>query len=335
MKVNLDPNNKIQLMASIVITQKNTDNYICLIYNNKVFKLKKEEKIQLVLKKLQTEGLFIYEIIKVLGDNYANNLLKSLQKREMLRNFFVSNYLNTPVEKQLLYWSEFADNPNLIQQNIENVKVTIIGAGGTGSIILQHLVAAGLKNIHIVDFDIVNMSNLNRQLCFGINSVGKEKTQETIKYLLFMRNDLNITTTTCCIDSFVKLNTICEKNIPDLIICCADKPPLDIRIWHTQICIEKNIPVIFGGVGLHDGNIGPFLTNKADALKYLTKLEQCKTIVNIEEVISPSICWTNSLMAILMAGDILKFLSQTEEPLSKDKCIKINFKTLDKVIEVL
>lgn len=328
---NLKFNSKIQLCITVIINEEEKN--IFLIYNKKIFKLKKDEKIFFILKKLQTEGMFVYEISEILGNKYTDNLLKSLQKRGMLRNYFISNYLNTPVEKQVLYWSTFADNPNLIQENIQNAKVSVIGVGGTGSIILQHLVAVGLKNIHIVDFDIVTISNLNRQLCFGIDSVGKEKIQETIKYLLFMRSDLNLTMTTCYIDNFSQLNTIYEKNIPDLIVCCADHPPLDIRIWHTQICIEKNIPIIFGGVGLHDGSVGPFIINKPDALKYLNKLEQYKTIINAKEVISPSICWTNSLISILMVGDILKFLSKTEEPLSKAKYININFKTLDKTIE--
>ena len=57
------------------------------------------------------------------------------------------------------------------QNKISNAKVLVIGAGGLGCPILQYLTAAGIGTLGVIDFDIVEESNLQRQVLFGTSSL--------------------------------------------------------------------------------------------------------------------------------------------------------------------
>lgn len=63
------------------------------------------------------------------------------------------------------------------QQKLKKAKVLVIGSGGLGSPVLLYLAAAGVGTIGIVDFDVVDDSNLQRQVLFGIDEIGKPKVE--------------------------------------------------------------------------------------------------------------------------------------------------------------
>jgi sulfur-carrier protein adenylyltransferase/sulfurtransferase len=69
------------------------------------------------------------------------------------------------------------------QQKLKAAKVLVVGSGGLGSPVLLYLAAAGVGTIGIVDFDIVDDSNLQRQVLFGVESVGKPKVEAAKKRL--------------------------------------------------------------------------------------------------------------------------------------------------------
>ena len=68
----------------------------------------------------------------------------------------------------------------------------MIGAGGLGSIILYYLAAAGVGNIKIVDNDVVSLSNLQRQILFKNEDLGKKKVLAAKKNLLSLNPLINI-----------------------------------------------------------------------------------------------------------------------------------------------
>src|SRR5258707_5800579 len=63
------------------------------------------------------------------------------------------------------------------QQKLRAAKVLVIGSGGLGSPVLLYLAAAGVGTIGIVDFDVVDDSNLQRQVLFGVDEIGKPKVE--------------------------------------------------------------------------------------------------------------------------------------------------------------
>jgi len=77
------------------------------------------------------------------------------------------------------------------QDKLTQAKVLVIGAGGLGCPILQYLAAAGIGTLGIVDFDIIEESNLQRQILFGMSTLGKNKALAAKERL----EDLNPTIT--------------------------------------------------------------------------------------------------------------------------------------------
>src|SRR6266481_1980582 len=63
------------------------------------------------------------------------------------------------------------------QQKLKAAKVLVVGSGGLGSPVLLYLAAAGVGTIGIVDFDVVDDSNLQRQVLFGVNEIGQPKVE--------------------------------------------------------------------------------------------------------------------------------------------------------------
>src|ERR1700752_5060738 len=63
------------------------------------------------------------------------------------------------------------------QQKLKQAKVLVVGAGGLGCPVLQYLTAAGIGTIGIIDFDKIEESNLQRQILYSIEDIGKYKAE--------------------------------------------------------------------------------------------------------------------------------------------------------------
>lgn len=78
------------------------------------------------------------------------------------------------------------------QKKLKAAKVLVIGSGGLGSPLLLYLAAAGVGNIGIVDFDVVDDSNLQRQVLFGVSEIGKPKAEAAKARLQSLNPYINI-----------------------------------------------------------------------------------------------------------------------------------------------
>jgi adenylyltransferase/sulfurtransferase len=78
------------------------------------------------------------------------------------------------------------------QEKLKAARVLVIGSGGLGSPVLLYLAAAGIGTIGIVDFDTVDESNLQRQVLFTVNDLGKSKAELAKEKLLALNPHLNI-----------------------------------------------------------------------------------------------------------------------------------------------
>lgn len=78
------------------------------------------------------------------------------------------------------------------QKKLKAGKVLVIGSGGLGSPVLLYLAAAGVGTIGIVDFDVVDDSNLQRQVLFNIHDIGKSKAETARERLLALNPHINV-----------------------------------------------------------------------------------------------------------------------------------------------
>jgi adenylyltransferase/sulfurtransferase len=139
------------------------------------------------------------------------------------------------------------------QDKIANAKVLIIGAGGLGCPALQYLAAAGVGNVGIVDFDVVELSNLQRQILYTIDDIGQSKAITAAKKVKALNPEIKIVTYNIQITNKNALEIL--ENY-DLIIDGSDN--FATRYLINDACLLLDKPLIYGAVLRFEGQIGVF-----------------------------------------------------------------------------
>src|SRR6187402_2807970 len=80
------------------------------------------------------------------------------------------------------------------QQRLKDARVLVVGSGGLGSPLLLYLAAAGVGNIGIIDFDVVDESNLQRQVLFDATDIGKPKAKMAAEKIRLLNPHINVAT---------------------------------------------------------------------------------------------------------------------------------------------
>lgn len=149
------------------------------------------------------------------------------------------------------------------QQKLLNAKVLVIGAGGLGCAALQYLAAAGAGNIGIVDFDVVELSNLQRQVLYGIEDIGKKKAVVAGQKLFSLNSEIIIKTFDIKISNQNAIELISDY---DLVIDGTDN--FTTRYVVNDACVLLNRPLVYGAVLRFEGQVGVFnLPDKVTGVK--------------------------------------------------------------------
>lgn len=130
-----------------------------------------------------------------------------------------------------------------IQSRLKRSRVTILGLGGTGSTITMSLTAAGIGHIHCIDFDVVEVSNLNRQLLYREADIGLSKVECAAAHLKDLNSHVQVTGQSLkvtCVNDVVSLMEAC-----DFFILCADKPTQQIQAWVNEAALMIRRPWLF------------------------------------------------------------------------------------------
>jgi tRNA A37 threonylcarbamoyladenosine dehydratase len=135
------------------------------------------------------------------------------------------------------------------KDNIESInskRIIVFGLGGVGGSLCEALVRAGIKNITIVDDDIIDITNLNRQLIATLSTIGQRKVDAMEARLLD-------------IDDTVKINKICKRlekdNISDFDLSSYDYiadaiDSVESKVYLAKYCYENSLKIISSmGVG--------------------------------------------------------------------------------------
>ena len=132
--------------------------------------------------------------------------------------------------------------------------ILICGVGGVGSFVSEALARSGIGKLTLVDYDVIDSSNLNRQLMTNKNNIGSIKVEELKKHLESI-SDCKIYTQNTFIDDKFKIT---KKY--DYVIDCIDT--LTSKFYLVKMCHEKNIPII--------SSLGSAKRTKIENIKYTT-----------------------------------------------------------------
>lgn len=216
------------------------------------------------------------------------------------------------------------------QERLKGASVLVVGAGGLGCPVLQYLAATGVGKIGIVDFDTVALSNLQRQILYTSEDIGKSKAEVAQKRLQLMNPEIEV---------FAHLVSINTSNILDLltdyqiIVDCTDNFPT--RYLLNDACVLLDKPLVFGAIFKFEGQVSIFNLKDKKGEKGATyrclfpKMPQAGEIPNCAEAgvigILPGIIGT------LQANEVIKLILGIGEPL-RNKILLFDALTLQSQI---
>ncbi|TIR27534.1 MAG: molybdopterin-synthase adenylyltransferase MoeB [Mesorhizobium sp.] len=136
------------------------------------------------------------------------------------------------------------------QQKLKRARVLVIGAGGLGAPVLEYLAAAGVGTLGIVDDDTVSLSNLQRQVIHGSDTIGLAKTDSAAAAI--MRINPNVAVETHGL-------RLTEENAPTLVarydVVVDGSDNFETRYAVADACAIEKKPLVTAAVGRFDGSV--------------------------------------------------------------------------------
>ncbi|HKR04986.1 MAG TPA: ThiF family adenylyltransferase [Bacteroidia bacterium] len=353
------PINTVVLQISLVKKHIRIKPYFHVLQNEQVVDFVKtlQEGIQLpagnffdvFLESISTSALE-EEILKKLSSllnvpgAMAKQLLEKLFELGVLEYYEeeVPGTLNRYHRQLLLFDSIHPKNnfeENYTQQKkLQDAHVLIMGIGGIGNFIATALATAGAGKITLVDYDVVEETNLNRQILFSENDIGKNKAEAAAKRLKELNSNCEINCLQkeiSSIDEFENLLQVC--NGASYIVLSADKP-VDLVLWASALCKKYLFKYIKCGYMAYQGLIGPLLgyNTKPYGEIFQSWAEDIRSQNDLiksqnENHIAPSMAATNAILANIAAWELIKDITGICESSLIEKRILFNLKTMEMV----
>lgn len=139
------------------------------------------------------------------------------------------------------------------QRKLKAAAVLIIGTGGLGSPTALYLAAAGVGRIGLVDYDVVDASNLQRQVIHGTSGIGMLKVESARQHLLDLNPDIQVEVYN---EPFTSTNALQIAANYDLIIDGTDNFPT--RYLTNDVCVLLGKPNVYGSIYRFDGQVSVF-----------------------------------------------------------------------------
>ena len=201
------------------------------------------------------------------------------------------------------------------QKKLLAAKVLVIGAGGLGCPALQYLTAAGIGTIGILDFDTIEITNLNRQILYHENDINKPKAVTAKQKLALLNSTIKFIVHQLKIENTNALSVIKEY---DLVLDCTDN--FSTRYLINDACVILNKPLIYGAILKFEGQVAVFnlqsktFKNKTNYRDLFPQPPDADTVQSCSEAgvlgVLPGIIGT------MQAAEAIKIITGMGQPLS-------------------
>ena len=194
------------------------------------------------------------------------------------------------------------------QYKLLKSKVLIIGAGGLGAVILPYLAAAGVGEIGIVDDDVVELSNLQRQVIYKSSSVGKYKVEEAKAMIAALNPDVKVN---AIAKKLSGKNAISLFEKYDIVVDATDN--LQIKYLINDACLITDKPMVYGSIFRFQGQVSVFNYQNGPTYRCLYPDENSSSVNCTDAgVIGISV----GIIGMLQANEVIKMILETGEVLS-------------------
>lgn len=248
----------------------------------------------------------------VAKDTLEFQVLMALRERGLLTTSPLSDPDGRVPDNQFQYLAAYGVDLAGMQRALAASAVAVLGCGGVGSLVAEHLAAAGVGQLTLIDHDVVVADNFNRQYVFRTADVGRPKTEALAHHLRDRYPEVTLTSS----QQFVAANgDLVAVGDVSLLVCAADTPPglYDvIDDWHAR----TGTPCIRASVGVERGTWGPMVLDRLSTwASFDETLRQRLNLHGRELSIGPRIPLSvssgpiNSLIAAALARECVEFLA--------------------------
>ena len=150
------------------------------------------------------------------------------------------------------------------QRKLKNSSVLIIGTGGLGSPVSLYLAAAGIGRIGLVDYDVVDSSNLQRQVIHGTSTVGKLKVESAREKLLDLNPDIQVELYN---EPYTSENALRIAKDYDIILDGTDNFPT--RYLTNDVAVFLGKPNVYASIYRFDGQVSVFYAKEGPCYRCL------------------------------------------------------------------
>jgi molybdopterin/thiamine biosynthesis adenylyltransferase len=313
----------LKIRDSIEVYEDNEGNYIFFFVGSRQYKKFSvdyliKDLISILSKEECERESIISKLSEVYNPNKIDLALEALQGQKIITSYNKKDIESTQ-EKQFFFVDEFTrdyEETYNVMEGLKRKTISIFGLGGIGSWMANGMAQMGIGKLIISDPDTINESNLNRQLFYTLEDVGRFKSEvlaERIKG-------------TFCIPLKKRISNKDQLDdlisVSDFVINCSDEP----SVYETSRIIDGyskkyDIPFcIAGGYNIHNGLIGPiFVPGKTATLEDLLDYQKRNNIFTSLTPIrtqkqSGSLGSIAGAVANIQCGEIFKQLTGIGQP---------------------
>lgn len=215
--------------------------------------------------------------------------------------------------------------PGWDQDRLSNSSVVIAGVGAIGSYVSTILASSGVGTLHIIDFDTIEISNLNRQLLFQEKDVGKPKVEVAAEKLREINPDIKI----FAYNKKMEEVPVSVYQNADVIIGCLDT--FIGRRWINSMALRVHKPLILGGMYAFLGDVQvifPYKTPCFECQPLVSERELAQACTPFgekrkeereeeeEEAKLPAVATLSAIIGGTMSQEALKIMLNIGEPLN-------------------
>ena len=203
------------------------------------------------------------------------------------------------------------------QQALLESTALIVGMGGLGSPVAMYLAAAGVGHLVLVDFDTVDLSNLQRQIIHSTKRIGQSKVLSAADTIASLNPEVKVTAINEKLDESGLLSLITQA---DVVIDATDN--FTIRFLLNKCCVNSQIPLVSGAAIRMEGQVSVFL-NKQSADEKQKTAGPCYQCLYRDEGQEAQTCSENGVLApvvgiigSIQATEAIKVLTKLGESLN-------------------
>jgi bacteriocin biosynthesis cyclodehydratase domain-containing protein len=146
--------------------------------------------------------------------------------------------------RQLPYFAEFGD-AGAVQLRLRRSTVAVLGCGGLGTWALGALACLGIGRFTLIDDDVVELSNLNRQVLYGCRDVGRPKAECAAEWVRALDHDVEVRAIRRRVSGPRDAAEAIEG--ANVLLLAADWPPYELGRWVNRACVDAGVPFVTAG----------------------------------------------------------------------------------------